>query len=193
MRTVIKKNYADAVRLTAIPILLLLIVSVAQSGELAHAENSTISNATGGTFATVWASTHHSTWVPPPSRYNTNFSPSSVHQRTRTTYRTSDCGHGDVLRGSCGYRASMFQSICFLKCTFLERLKSVDRYLKEICQKKAQSMNKQGFNQRKTPWYVIWVTMRLTIYRWGSAPWRTIQYKASVKRVRLLRTKVDGP
>jgi hypothetical protein len=52
MRNVIKisRNCTYAVRLTAIPIVLLLIVSVVQSVELAHAQNTT-SNATAGNAA----------------------------------------------------------------------------------------------------------------------------------------------
>ncbi|MGB6526806.1 MAG: hypothetical protein WBF33_01735 [Candidatus Nitrosopolaris sp.] len=42
------KDYTNAFRLTAIPIVLLLIVSTVQSIELAHAQNSTISNASVG-------------------------------------------------------------------------------------------------------------------------------------------------
>jgi hypothetical protein len=42
------KDYTNAFRLTAIPIVLLLIVSAVQSIELAHAQNSTISNASVG-------------------------------------------------------------------------------------------------------------------------------------------------
>ncbi|MFY9797311.1 MAG: hypothetical protein WAJ93_16625 [Candidatus Nitrosopolaris sp.] len=50
MRNVIKisRNCTYAIRLTAIPIVLLLIVSTVQSIELAHAQNSTISNASVG-------------------------------------------------------------------------------------------------------------------------------------------------
>ena len=53
MRNVIKisRNCTYAVRLTAIPIVLLLIVSVVQSLELAHAQNTTTSNATVGNAA----------------------------------------------------------------------------------------------------------------------------------------------
>jgi hypothetical protein len=42
------KDYTNAFRLTAIPIVLLLIVSAVQSIELAHAQNSTTSNASVG-------------------------------------------------------------------------------------------------------------------------------------------------
>jgi hypothetical protein len=42
------KVYTNAFRLTAIPIVLLLVVSVVQSVELAHAQNSTTSNASVG-------------------------------------------------------------------------------------------------------------------------------------------------
>jgi hypothetical protein len=50
MRNNIKmsKVYTNAFRLTAIPIVLLLVVSVVQSVELAHAQNSTTSNASVG-------------------------------------------------------------------------------------------------------------------------------------------------
>jgi hypothetical protein len=53
MRNVIKisQNCTDAIRLTAIPIVLLLIVSAVQSVELANAQNSTTSNATVGNAA----------------------------------------------------------------------------------------------------------------------------------------------
>jgi len=45
------KDYTNAFRLTAIPIVLLLVVSVVQSVELAHAQNSTTSNASVGNAA----------------------------------------------------------------------------------------------------------------------------------------------
>jgi hypothetical protein len=50
MRNNIKmsKDYTNAFRLTAIPIVLLLIVSAVQSIGLAHAQNSTLSNASIG-------------------------------------------------------------------------------------------------------------------------------------------------
>jgi hypothetical protein len=55
MRNVIKisRNCTYAVRLTAIPIVLLLIVSVVQSVELAHAQNSTTSNAAKTTISSA--------------------------------------------------------------------------------------------------------------------------------------------
>ena len=53
MRNNIKmsKVYTNASRLTVIPIVLLLVVSVVQSVELAHAQNSTTSNASVGNAA----------------------------------------------------------------------------------------------------------------------------------------------
>ena len=82
MRNVIKisRNCTYAVRLTAIPIVLLLIVSVVQSVELAHAQNTT-SNATVGNAAkTTISSAGNKTIIITPSIPAKSTSP--VYNRT---------------------------------------------------------------------------------------------------------------
>jgi hypothetical protein len=82
MRNVIKisRNYTYAVRLTAIPIVLLLIVSVVQSVELAHAQNTT-SNATVGNAAktTISSAGNKTIIITPTVRAKSS---TSVYNRT---------------------------------------------------------------------------------------------------------------
>jgi hypothetical protein len=83
MRNVIKisRNCTDAVRFTAIPIALLLMVSVLQSVEMAHAQNTTTSNATvGNANKTTISSAGNKTIIIAPAVPSKSTSP--VYNRT---------------------------------------------------------------------------------------------------------------
>jgi hypothetical protein len=75
------KVYTNASRLTVIPIVLLLVVSVVQSVELAHAQNTTTSNATVGNAAkTTTSSAGNKTIIIVPAVPSKSASP--VYNRT---------------------------------------------------------------------------------------------------------------